>query len=133
MHLELEAVCKTVQPFLWELTGKVVRLYCDNQAVVAMLTHFTSRNPKLMQRMRRMRILLDLNDIELQARLPDSADGVGAAPQTGLVRGCKVRVYWPVDDAWYPGTVGDTMANGSTHVTYDDGDEEDLDMERKSM
>ncbi len=46
----------------------MVRLYCDNQAVVAMLSHFTSRNPELMRRMRRLWILLDLNDIELQAR-----------------------------------------------------------------
>ena len=33
-----------------------------------MLSHFTSRNPELMRRMRRLWILLDLNDIELQAR-----------------------------------------------------------------
>ncbi|KAK3287031.1 hypothetical protein CYMTET_5441 [Cymbomonas tetramitiformis] len=67
-HLELEAVYKTVQSFLRELTGKAVRLYCDNQAVVAMLSHFTSRNSELMRRMRRLWILLDLNDIELHAR-----------------------------------------------------------------
>ncbi|KAK3239227.1 hypothetical protein CYMTET_50827 [Cymbomonas tetramitiformis] len=60
-YLELEAVYKTVQSFLRKLTGKVVRLYCDNQAVVAMLSHFTSQNLELMRRMRR------LNDIELQA------------------------------------------------------------------
>ena len=67
-HLELEAVHKTVRSFLTELEGKVVRLYCDNQAVVAMLSHFTSRNPELMRRMRRLWKLLDLHDIELQAR-----------------------------------------------------------------
>ncbi|KAK3262767.1 hypothetical protein CYMTET_28392 [Cymbomonas tetramitiformis] len=67
-HLELEPVYNTVQFFLRELTGKVVRLYYNNQAVVAMLSHFTSRNPELMRRMRRLWILLDLNDIELQAR-----------------------------------------------------------------
>ncbi|KAK3278969.1 hypothetical protein CYMTET_13128 [Cymbomonas tetramitiformis] len=66
-HLELEAVYKTVQLFLRELTGKVVRVYCDNQAIVAMLSHFTSRNPELMRHMRRLWLLLDLNDIELQA------------------------------------------------------------------
>eukprot|EP00854_Cymbomonas_tetramitiformis_P034331 gene34331-biopygen25932 len=53
---------------LGELTGKAVRLYYDNQAVVGMLSHFTSRNPELMRRMRCLCILLDLNDIELQAR-----------------------------------------------------------------
>ncbi|KAK3251021.1 hypothetical protein CYMTET_39632 [Cymbomonas tetramitiformis] len=67
-HLELETVYKTVRSFLPELEGKVVRLYCDNQAVVAMLSHFTSRNPELMRRMRKLWLLLDLHDIELQAR-----------------------------------------------------------------
>ncbi|KAK3289666.1 hypothetical protein CYMTET_2936 [Cymbomonas tetramitiformis] len=67
-HLELEAVYKTVISFLSELEGKVVRLYCDNQAVVAMLSHFMSRNPELMRRMRKLWLLLDLHDIELQAR-----------------------------------------------------------------
>eukprot|EP00854_Cymbomonas_tetramitiformis_P034060 gene34060-biopygen8622 len=67
-HLELEAVYKTVRSFLSELEGKVVRLYCDNQAVVAMLSHFASRNPELMRRMQKLLLLLDLHDIELQAR-----------------------------------------------------------------
>ncbi|KAK3278933.1 hypothetical protein CYMTET_13156 [Cymbomonas tetramitiformis] len=272
-HLELEAVYKTVQSFLRELTGKVVRLYCDNQAVVAMLSHFTSRNPELMRRMRRLWILLDLNDIELQARyirseanewadrlsrdrdlddwrlnrrwfqwaerewhqhtvdrfaselsaqlpryyaqwhdpgcegvdslafswlgevnwvnppwslldevahklreekcaatvvapywpgqmwfqqleamadevviLPRGRDlftpsrlggsellgaSAGQAPQAGLTSGLKVKVYWPQDDAWYTGTVGDTGSDGLTHIAYEDGDKEDLDMSRK--
>ncbi|KAK3275460.1 hypothetical protein CYMTET_16413 [Cymbomonas tetramitiformis] len=70
-HLELEAVHKTVRSFLTELEGKLVRLYCNNQAVVvilAMLSHFTSQNPEQMRRMRRLWLLLDLHDIELQAR-----------------------------------------------------------------
>ncbi|KAK3246580.1 hypothetical protein CYMTET_43889 [Cymbomonas tetramitiformis] len=273
-HLELEAVYKTVQSFLRELTGKVVRLYCDNQAVVAMLSHFTSRNPELMRRMRRLWILLDLNDIELQARyirseasewadrlsrdrdlddwrlnrrwfqwaerewhqhtvdrfasefsaqlpryyaqwhdpgcegvdsflafswlgevnwvnppwslldevahklreekcaatvvapywpgqmwfqqleamadevviLPRGRDlftpsrlggsellgaSAGQAPQAGLASGLKVKVYWPQDDAWYTGTVGDTRSDGLTHIAYEDGDKEDLDMSKE--
>ncbi|KAK3277816.1 hypothetical protein CYMTET_14201 [Cymbomonas tetramitiformis] len=77
-HLELEAVYKTMQAFLKELEGKVVRLYCDNQAVVAMLSHFTSRNPDLMRRMRRLWLLLDLHDIELQARYIRSEANVWA-------------------------------------------------------
>ncbi|KAK3272990.1 hypothetical protein CYMTET_18741, partial [Cymbomonas tetramitiformis] len=63
-----KAVFKTVQSFMCELEGKVVRLYCDNQAVVAMLSHFTARNPELMRRMRNLWLLLDLHDIELQPR-----------------------------------------------------------------
>eukprot|EP00854_Cymbomonas_tetramitiformis_P009989 gene9989-biopygen10209 len=40
----------------------------DLEAMAAMLEHFTSRNPDQMRRMRRLWSLLDLNDIELQAR-----------------------------------------------------------------
>eukprot|EP00854_Cymbomonas_tetramitiformis_P034200 gene34200-biopygen19794 len=256
-HLELEAVYKTVQSFLRELTGKVVRLYCDNHAVVAMLSHFTSRDPELMRRMRRLWLLLDLNDIELQwadtewhnhtvyrfaselstqlpryyaqwydsgcegvdslayswlgeinwvnppwssldelahklreegggpvlaganvvpsfgstvrgdrhhaaaarplhsksvgrvqaarslrprrscvshSLLPVSYDvqgarkAVAAKPQPKLAPGSRVEVYWPIDDAWYPGEVGDTDEYQMTQVAYDDRDVEMLDM-----
>eukprot|EP00854_Cymbomonas_tetramitiformis_P000287 gene287-biopygen201 len=67
-RLELEAIYKTVQSYLRELISKVVQLFCKNQVVVAMLPYFTLRNPELIRRMRRLWILLDLNDIELQAR-----------------------------------------------------------------
>ncbi|KAK3283431.1 hypothetical protein CYMTET_8872 [Cymbomonas tetramitiformis] len=52
-------------------------------------------------------------------------------PRGGLVPGCRVKVYWPVDDAWYVGTVGDTGPDGMSHVTYDDGDQENLDMSKE--
>eukprot|EP00854_Cymbomonas_tetramitiformis_P033778 gene33778-biopygen36040 len=51
------------------------------------------------------------------------------APRTELVAGCKV--YWSKDDAWYTGTVGDTGPNGLTHIAYEDGDKEDLDMSKE--
>eukprot|EP00854_Cymbomonas_tetramitiformis_P034163 gene34163-biopygen17133 len=44
----------------------------------------------------------------------------------------KVRVYWPVDKAWYTGTVGDTGADSLTHVAHDDGDEEYLNMSKEN-
>eukprot|EP00854_Cymbomonas_tetramitiformis_P034166 gene34166-biopygen17779 len=45
------------------------KLHTDSSLfLVAMLFHFTSRNPELTWRMRRLWVLLDLNDIELQAR-----------------------------------------------------------------
>ncbi|KAK3252221.1 hypothetical protein CYMTET_38464 [Cymbomonas tetramitiformis] len=212
-----------------------------------MLSHFTSRNPEMMRRMRRLWILLDLNDIELQARyirseanewadrlsrdrvlddwrlsrrwfqwaerewhrhsvdrfaselsaqLPryyaqwhdPGCEGVDSlafswlgevnwvnppwslldevahklreercaatvvapywpgqmwfqqleamadevALQAGVESGCKVKVYWPQDDAWYTGTVGDTGSDGLTHIAYEDGDKEDLDMSKES-
>ncbi|KAK3276039.1 hypothetical protein CYMTET_15868 [Cymbomonas tetramitiformis] len=96
-HLELEAVYKTVQTFLKELEGKVVRLYCDNQAVVAMLSHFTSRNPDLMRRMRRLWLLLDLYDIELQARYIRSEANVWA---DNLSR-CEDLDDWRLNRDWF--------------------------------
>ncbi|KAK3261773.1 hypothetical protein CYMTET_29333 [Cymbomonas tetramitiformis] len=96
-HLELEAVYKTVQAFLQELEGKVVRLYCDNQAVVAMLSHFTSRNPDLMRRMRRLWLLLDLHDIELQARYIRSEANVWA---DNLSR-CEDLDDWRLNWDWF--------------------------------
>ncbi|KAK3288060.1 hypothetical protein CYMTET_4454 [Cymbomonas tetramitiformis] len=96
-HLELEAVYKTVQAFLKELEGKVVRLYCDNQAVVAMLSHFTSRNPDLMRRMRRLWLPLDLHDIELQARYIRSEANVWA---DNLSR-CEDLDDWRLNRDWF--------------------------------
>ncbi|KAK3273755.1 hypothetical protein CYMTET_18023 [Cymbomonas tetramitiformis] len=49
----------------------------------------------------------------------------------GLASGFKVKVYWPQDDAWYTGTVGDTGSDGLTHIAYEDGDKEDLDMSKE--
>eukprot|EP00854_Cymbomonas_tetramitiformis_P003827 gene3827-biopygen3771 len=48
-----------------------------------------------------------------------------------LMAGYKVKVYWSEDDAWYTGTVGDTGSDGLTHIAYEDGDEEDLDMSKE--
>ncbi|KAK3240363.1 hypothetical protein CYMTET_49796 [Cymbomonas tetramitiformis] len=53
------------------------------------------------------------------------------ASHTGLAQGHKVKVYWPVDDAWYSGTVGAAGTDGLTHVVYDDGDEKHLDMSKE--
>ncbi|KAK3273735.1 hypothetical protein CYMTET_18036 [Cymbomonas tetramitiformis] len=96
-HLELEAVYKTVQAFLQELEGKVVRLYFDNKAVVAMLSHFTSRNPDLMRRMRRLWLLLDLHDIELQARYIRNEANVWA---DNLSR-CEDLDDWRLNRDWF--------------------------------
>eukprot|EP00854_Cymbomonas_tetramitiformis_P034087 gene34087-biopygen11485 len=97
-----------------------VRMYCGNQAVMTMLSHFTSRNPELMRHLRHLWIFLDLNAIELQA----------GYIQKG--RGSKVRVYWPrIDDGWYNEWDGGRRANsnGVTHIVYEDSDEEHLNMD----
>lgn len=42
--------------------------------------------------------------------------------------GCRVRVYWPNDDAWYVGAITALGDDGQHTVTYDDGDVETLSM-----
>ncbi|KAK3239700.1 hypothetical protein CYMTET_50386 [Cymbomonas tetramitiformis] len=112
-HLELEAVYKTVQAFLRELEGKVVRLYCDNQAVVAMLSHFTSRNPDLMRRMRRLWSFLDLHDIELAARYICSKANVWG-PTAFLA-----AKTWTTGDSTAIGSSGPTSSGAPTRLLYE--------------
>ncbi|KAJ1289623.1 hypothetical protein BS78_02G178900 [Paspalum vaginatum] len=48
-----------------------------------------------------------------------------AAPAVGR----RLRVYWPLDDAWYEGRVEVYDAGSRRHrVKYDDGDEEEVDL-----
>ncbi|KAK3242073.1 hypothetical protein CYMTET_48217 [Cymbomonas tetramitiformis] len=69
--------------------------------------------------------------LEAMADEVDGRRAAGQAPQAGLASGLKVKVYWPQDDAWYTGTVGDTGSDGLTHIAYEDGDKEDLDMSKE--
>eukprot|EP00854_Cymbomonas_tetramitiformis_P020924 gene20923-biopygen21554 len=47
-----------------------------------------------------------------------------AMAQTRPAKGTRLEMFWPMDDAWYPGTVGDVSAEGKTRIVYDDGDVE---------
>ena len=45
----------------------------------------------------------------------------------GLVLGSRIQVFWPLDAAWYTGTVT-TLAGLRGMVEYDDGDIEELNL-----
>ena len=60
------------------LRGKHVRLREDNQAVVAMVTHWTSRSPALMAQLRKLWLLLDRNNITLDPAYIRSEENVAA-------------------------------------------------------
>ncbi|CAL5081395.1 unnamed protein product [Urochloa decumbens] len=54
---------------------------------------------------------------------------VAAAAPAAEVVGRRLRVYWPLDDAWYDGKVEAYDAGSRRHrVKYDDGDEEQVDL-----
>ena len=75
---ELRAVRYTVETFLPHLRGRRVLLWEDNQAVVAILTHLTSKSPSLMAELRRLWWLMDVNDIQLRAKYIRSAANIWA-------------------------------------------------------
>eukprot|EP00854_Cymbomonas_tetramitiformis_P034028 gene34028-biopygen4774 len=115
------------------------------KAVVAMLSHFTLRNPELMRHMRRLWILLDLYGIELQARdirseANDWADRVSRDRDLDDWRLKRRWFQWAERD-WHWHMVDRfasalsaqwvTGADGLTRVAYDDGGQEDLDMSKE--
>ena len=63
---------------LKELAGRRVRLFEDNQAVVAILRHQTVRSPEMMEELRKLWWILDSNDIQLYPEYIRSADNVYA-------------------------------------------------------
>ena len=67
-----------VQAFLPHLKGKRVLLHEDNQAVVRILAHYTTRAPALMRELRELFWLLDTNDVRLRAVYIASAANVWA-------------------------------------------------------
>ena len=45
--------------------------------------------------------------------------------------GCKIEIFWPDDQLWYPGTVGVTGADGKRKIEYDDGEIEFLELSKE--
>ena len=72
--LEAQAVRLALQAFVDRIRGRRILLHEDNQAVVAMLTSWTSRSPALLQELRKTWRFLDLHDITLDARWIPTAD-----------------------------------------------------------
>lgn len=46
-----------------------------------------------------------------------AVEAVEQLPSVGI----KIEVYWPDDDAWYPGYVAWHHPNGTTAIQYEDG------------
>lgn len=76
--LELRSVFYTCQTFRKELRGKTVQLWEDNQAVVAILKSWTTKSADMMRVLRKLWLLLDINNITLRAQYIASADNVWA-------------------------------------------------------
>jgi len=75
---ELKAVRLAIESFLPDLMGRSVLLHEDNQAVVSVLTHYTTRSPQMMVELRKLWYLLDTNSIQLRPRYIRSAANIWA-------------------------------------------------------
>jgi len=54
-------------------------------------------------------------------------------PASQVQQGSRVSIYWPDDDASYPGTVTGITNTGLVQVSYDDGDIEELDLANENF
>jgi hypothetical protein len=75
---ELQAVRHAVESFLPRLRGRRVLLHEDNQSVVGVLTHLTSKSPTMMAELRKLWYLLDTCNISLRPRYIQSAANIWA-------------------------------------------------------
>ena len=75
---ELKAVRYAVESFLPHIVGRNVLLHEDNQAVVAVLTHLTTRSPDMMLELRKLWFLLDTHGIHIRPRYIRSAANIWA-------------------------------------------------------
>jgi hypothetical protein len=75
---ELKAVRCAIESFLLELKGIRLLLHEDNQSVVGVLTHLTSRSPAMMSKLRKLFLLTDENDIRIRTQYIRSATNIWA-------------------------------------------------------
>ena len=75
---ELKAVRCAIQSFLPELKGKRLLLHEDNQSVIGVLTHLTSRSPTMMCELQKPFLLIDTYDIKIRTLYIRSAANVWA-------------------------------------------------------
>lgn len=60
------------------------------------------------------------------------AENIIKRNDAGIIIGSRVKVFWPLDDDWYAGTVESFDRNRKRHrIVYDDGDEEWLELGRE--
>ena len=118
--LELKAVRFSVESFLEELKGREVLHWCDNQAVVQILTNVTSRSPAMMKELRKLWRLLDLADISLRTRYIRSAANVWADKLSRRENRDDWMLGWAyfnaLEERWGPHTVERFATANNTHL-----------------
>ena len=118
--LELRAVLYACQTFRTEIRGRLVRLWEDNQAVVAVLRSWTSKSPEMMRVLRRLWLLLETNDTTLDVKwipthLNVAADGLSRHHDPSDWQ-LHPSVFAALDERWGPHTVDRFATALNTHL-----------------
>lgn len=75
----------------------------------------------------------DISDEDLDTNQPENIEEVDFTVNNDEITpivGENIEVYWPLDDQYYPGTIGN-IDEGKYTVNYDDGEVEILDMQEE--
>ncbi len=73
---ELKAMRRAIQAFLPELKGRCLLLREDNQSVIGVLTHLTSKSPTMMCELKKLFPMIDTYDIKIRTQYIRSAANV---------------------------------------------------------
>lgn len=108
-YKELKAVRHAVTTFLPYLSNRNVLLHEDNQAVVSILTHLTSRSAVMMTELRKLWHLLDAHGISIRPRYIASAANIWADRLSRELDTedwqLNPRIFRYLDSRWGPHTV----------------------------
>lgn len=117
--LELRAVLYACETFRTEIRGKTVRLWEDNQAVVAILHSWTTRSPDILRVLRQLWLFLDTNNTSLDAKYISTHENVQADALSRLRDSSDWQlhpaVFADLDARWGPHTVDRFATTLNTH------------------
>ncbi len=75
---ELKALRCAIHSFLPELKGRRLLLHEDNQSVIGVLTHLTSKSPAMMCELRKLFLFIDMYDIKIRTQYIRNAVNIWA-------------------------------------------------------
>jgi hypothetical protein len=117
---ELKAVRLAILSFIPLLRGRKVLLHEDNQAVVAVLNHLTSRSPTMMDELRKLWELIDTNNISIRARYIQSAANVWADRLSREMdkddKQLNPRIFIYLDSLWGPHSIDMFATQGNSQL-----------------
>jgi hypothetical protein len=102
------------------MRGRKVLVHEDNQAVVGVLNHLTSRSPAMMDELRKLWQLIDTNNINVRARYIRSAANVCADRLSRETDKddwqLNLRIFTYLDSLWGPHSIDRYATQGNSQL-----------------